>query len=83
MHKSGRGLMALNLCSEEDLLTAFRDVRKAAGRGVPVLIQEMVKGGREFVAGMARFAGFGPASSSAWAASSRRPSGIRRSGWPP
>jgi biotin carboxylase len=60
MHKSGRGLIVLNIRTEEALREAFRSVREAAGKPVPVLIQEMVAGGREFVAGMTRFPGFGP-----------------------
>jgi acetyltransferase len=60
MHKSGRGLIALNIQTEEALREAFRSVRNAAGRPLPVLIQEMVAGNREFVAGMTRFPGFGP-----------------------
>jgi acetyltransferase len=60
MHKSGRGLIALNIRTEEALREAFRSVREAAGKPIPVLIQQMVAGGREFVAGMTRFPGFGP-----------------------
>lgn len=60
MHKSGLGLIALNVRTEEALREAFRSVRKAAGSPIPVLIQEMVTGGREFVAGMTRYPGFGP-----------------------
>lgn len=60
MHKSGLGLIALDIRTEETLREAFRSVREAAGKPIPVLIQEMVAGGREFVAGMTRFPGFGP-----------------------
>ena len=60
MHKSGLGLIALNIRTEEALREAFRSVREAAGKPIPVLIQQMVAGGREFVAGMTRFPGFGP-----------------------
>ncbi len=60
MHKSGKGLIALNIRTEEAVRAAFRAIRAAAGREVPILIQEMVAGEREFVAGMARFPGFGP-----------------------
>ena len=60
MHKSGLGLIALNIRTEEALREAFRSVREAAGKPIPILIQEMVAGGREFVAGMTRFPGFGP-----------------------
>jgi len=60
MHKSGKGLITLNVQSEAALRTAFHTVREAAGREIPILVQEMVKGNREFVAGMTRFPGFGP-----------------------
>jgi len=59
MHKSGRGLIELNIRNGEALLAAFRSVR-TAGNGADVLIQEMVSGSRELVAGMTRFPGFGP-----------------------
>ncbi|MHB9097172.1 MAG: acetate--CoA ligase family protein [Syntrophales bacterium] len=60
MHKSGTGLIALNVQTEATLRTAFHAVREAAGREIPILVQAMVKGNREFVAGMTRFPGFGP-----------------------
>jgi len=60
MHKSGKGLIALNVRTEAALRRSFRGIRKAAGREVPILVQEMIAGNREFAAGMTRFAGFGP-----------------------
>jgi acyl-CoA synthetase (NDP forming) len=60
MHKSGKGLIALNIRTEAALRKAFRAIRKAAGQEIPLLVQEMVSGSREFVAGMTRFPGFGP-----------------------
>jgi acetyltransferase len=60
LHKSGRGLIALNLETEAALRAAFRSIRESAGKPVPILVQEMVRGQREFVAGMTRFPGFGP-----------------------
>jgi acyl-CoA synthetase (NDP forming) len=60
MHKSGRGLIALNIRTEKALRDAFRSICAAAGKEIPILIQEMVAGSREFVAGMTRFPGFGP-----------------------
>ena len=60
MHKTGKGLIALNLQTDEEVRRALRSIRKAAGSDIPVLIQEMVSGNREFVAGMTRFPGFGP-----------------------
>jgi acyl-CoA synthetase (NDP forming) len=60
MHKSGKGLIALNIENASALKDNFRSIQKAAGKPVPVLVQEMLKGSREFLAGMTRFAGFGP-----------------------
>ncbi|MHB8907701.1 MAG: acetate--CoA ligase family protein [Syntrophales bacterium] len=60
MHKSDKGLVALNVQTEAALRTAFHTVREAAGREVPILVQAMVRGAREFAAGMTRFPGFGP-----------------------
>jgi acetyltransferase len=60
MHKSGKGLIALNIENATQLKDNFQSVRKAAGKPVPVLVQEMLHGDREFLAGMTRFAGFGP-----------------------
>lgn len=60
MHKSGKGLIALNIKNEAQLKRAFCSIQKAAGYAVPVLVQEMIAGGRELLVGMTRFAGFGP-----------------------
>jgi len=60
MHKSGKGLIALNVENEKRLKNDFADIQKNAGKAVPVLVQEMLNGNREFLAGMTRFAGFGP-----------------------
>ena len=60
MHKSGKGLISLNVENAARLKDAFGDIQKAAGKPVPVLVQEMLNGNREFLAGMTRFAGFGP-----------------------
>jgi acetyltransferase len=60
LHKSGRGLIALNVPTEAALRRAFSAIRRAAGREIPVLVQAMIPGSREFVCGMTRFAGFGP-----------------------
>ncbi len=60
MHKTGKGLVRLGLRGEEDVSGAFRSIREAAGSDIPVLVQEMVSGSREFVMGMTRFPGFGP-----------------------
>jgi acetate---CoA ligase (ADP-forming) len=60
MHKTGKGLIALNVKTDEELQAAFDSILQAAGRDVPVLIQEMLAGGRELVVGMTRFPGFDP-----------------------
>ncbi len=60
MHKSGKGLIALNIENASELKDNFQSIRKAAGKPVPLLVQEMLEGSREFLAGMTRFAGFGP-----------------------
>jgi acetyltransferase len=60
MHKSGKGLIALNVENETVLKKEFQNIQKNAEKKVPVLVQEMLKGNREFMAGMTRFAGFGP-----------------------
>ena len=60
MHKSGKGLIALNIQNAAQLQKAFAGIQKAAAAAVPVLVQEMLTGNRELLAGMTRFAGFGP-----------------------
>lgn len=60
MHKTGKGLIALNIKTEAEARRALRSIRKAAGQDIPVLIQEMLTGNREFVGGMTRFPGFDP-----------------------
>jgi acetate---CoA ligase (ADP-forming) len=60
LHKSGKGLIALNIENAAGVKKAFDNIQKAAGRHVPVLVQEMVSGNREFLAGMTRFTGFAP-----------------------
>jgi acetyltransferase len=60
MHKSGKGLIALNVENENQLKKEFKNIQKNAGKKIPVLVQEMLSGSREFLAGMTRFAGFGP-----------------------
>lgn len=60
LHKSGKGLIALNIENPAQLSRAFDGIQKAAGKHVPVLVQEMLAGSRELLAGMTRFAGFGP-----------------------
>lgn len=60
MHKSGKGLIALNVENELQLKKEFKNIQKNAGKKIPVLVQAMLKGSREFLVGMTRFTGFGP-----------------------
>jgi len=60
LHKSGKGLISLNIENNARLSEAYDEIQKASGRFVPVLVQEMVDGNREFLAGMTRFEGFAP-----------------------
>ncbi|MBS4022704.1 MAG: acetate--CoA ligase family protein [Dethiobacter sp.] len=61
MHKTERGLVHLNLKQTDEVRQAFNSIKETAGEGTPVIVSEMVKGDREFTAGMTRFPGFGPA----------------------
>ncbi len=60
LHKSEKGLVYLNLRNEDDVLRAFGKIR-ASVPNIPVLVSKMIHGQRELMAGMVRFAGFGPA----------------------
>ena len=62
-HKTEKGLIAVNLPSQKDLLDAFTTLARRAGRGYDGawLVQEMVRGAREIMIGMHRDASFGPA----------------------
>ncbi len=59
-HKTGKGLIYLNLHNEDNVLSAYRAVLDAAGQDIPVLVSKMVSGEREVMAGMFRHPGFGP-----------------------
>ncbi len=59
LHKTERGLVYLGLEREDEVRHAFEHICKAAG-DVTVLVSKMVRGSREFTAGMTRFPGFGP-----------------------
>ncbi len=60
-HKTERGLVKVNLCSEDDVRRAFREVKDAAGADWEAcLIQPQIQGRRELVAGFTRDAQFGP-----------------------
>lgn len=59
LHKTEEGLVHLNIEDDETLKDAFYSIRNKKS-GVPVLVSEMVKGDREFMAGMSYFPGFPP-----------------------
>ncbi len=58
LHKTGKGLMHLNVSSVDGAVDSFKKIRAAAGRDVPVIMGPMARGEREFVAGAVRPAGF-------------------------
>ncbi len=60
LHKTGKGLIYLNLKSKDEAVASFRKIQEAAGRNVPVIAYRMVRGDREFVAGLVRAPGFVP-----------------------
>ncbi|MBN1496861.1 MAG: acetate--CoA ligase family protein [Spirochaetes bacterium] len=60
LHKTGRGLIHLDLKSKDEAVASFRKIQQAAGRSVPVIAYRMVSGEREFVAGLVRAPGFVP-----------------------
>lgn len=60
-HKTERGLVHVDIRSEEEALAAYRDVMDEVGTdGAQVLVQEMVVGKRELVVGLIRDVQFGP-----------------------
>ena len=60
-HKTEMNLISLNLKSEEDVRQAFRELTTSPKAEVKeVLVQEMIKGDRELMAGLIRDAQFGP-----------------------
>jgi len=60
-HKTERGLVRLNLKDRTDVTRAAGDIAVAAGRDLEgFLVQPMLAGKREFVAGMIRDERFGP-----------------------
>jgi acetate---CoA ligase (ADP-forming) len=60
LHKTGRGLIHLNLANENQLREAYRAISRAAGQEIPVLVSKMIKGERELMAGVIRHPAFGP-----------------------
>ena len=60
LHKTEKGLVFLNQTREEDVRGSFASIQSATAAETPVLISKMVPGAREFMAGTARYPGFGP-----------------------
>lgn len=59
-HKTGRGLIHLNLKDGEAVRRSFGAIQDAAGEKIPVLVAGMVQGDRELVVGALRQPAFGP-----------------------
>ena len=60
-HKTEGGLVRVDIRNEEEALAAFEDIMAAEGNDKgAVLVQEMVRGQRELVAGLTRDVQFGP-----------------------
>ncbi|MDW7652121.1 MAG: acetate--CoA ligase family protein [Bacillota bacterium] len=59
-HKTEKGLVHLNLKTEEEVRQAWLAITDTAEGGTDVLVSEMIGGNRELMAGMVRYPGFGP-----------------------
>ena len=59
-HKTGKGLIQVDIRNEEEALAAFKGIVSNMGQGDEVLVQEMIKGQRELVVGLTRDPQFGP-----------------------
>jgi acetyl-CoA synthetase (ADP-forming) len=60
-HKTERGLIHVDVRNEQEARVLFEDIMsKLSGNDPAVLVQEMVKGQRELVAGLTRDPQFGP-----------------------
>jgi acetate---CoA ligase (ADP-forming) subunit beta len=60
-HKTEQGVVRLDIRSEEEALIAYDEINSSIrGNEAGVLVQEMVKGQRELMAGLTRDAQFGP-----------------------
>lgn len=61
LHKTEAGLVRLNLATADQVAAAYDELVAAAGAGLEgILVQQMVAGQREVVAGMVRDGQFGP-----------------------
>ena len=59
-HKTERGLVHVDLRNRREAVAAFRAIMKEAGAdGASVLVQEMIRGKRELLAGLVRDEQFG------------------------
>ncbi len=60
-HKTEQGVVRLDVRSEEEALITYDEISSLVGKnGAGVLVQEMVKGQRELMAGLTRDPQFGP-----------------------
>ena len=60
-HKTGRGLIEVDIRNMEEALSAFQDIMaNMTEEDSQVLVQEMIKGQRELVVGLTRDPQFGP-----------------------
>ena len=60
-HKTERGLVHVDIRNRSEAMAAFKAIVKETGAdGASVLVQEMVRGKREFMAGLIRDKQFGP-----------------------
>jgi len=60
-HKTEKGLVRVDIRNEQEAILAFDDLTsRMEGKEKDILVQEMIKGTRELVAGMTRDPQFGP-----------------------
>jgi acetate---CoA ligase (ADP-forming) subunit beta len=59
-HKTEAGMVALNICSSEEVAQVFDELTGKIKNLDGVLIEKMVRGNREFVIGLSRDPQFGP-----------------------
>ena len=59
-HKTEKDLIRVDIRNDHEALAAFKDISARMKGKSPVLVQEMVRGKRELMAGLTRDAQFGP-----------------------
>jgi acetate---CoA ligase (ADP-forming) subunit beta len=59
-HKTEMGLVKLNIATDNDLIKAYDEIMSKGIDLDGILVQEMVKGSREFIIGLSRDPQFGP-----------------------